>query len=289
MKPIRIVQVSDTHLSPLRAYFQTNWEAFVEIMAEEKPDLIVHSGDICLRGNLDDADIPFGRRQLDRLSAPTAIIPGNHDIGDTPPDLKRGDPVTDAARDRWLAHFGPDWWSREIGDWVLLGLNAQVFDSGLACEAEQWAWLEDALAAANGRPVLIFCHKNLYAADPDELGDDPMVLYPASRRRLLDLFAGHDVRAVACGHNHLYRARQHGGMAMIWAPCTSFVHDKLKQGMEDGIRRCGYLRFTLDGDGLHHEFVEPALFFTYETSNWAHAHGSTVGLPERPLNGMGGD
>ncbi len=289
MSAFRIVQVSDTHLSRLRAYFQTNWEAFVEIMAEEKPDLIVHTGDLCLRGNLDADDMPFGREQLDRLSPPVRIIPGNHDIGDTPPDERRGHPVTADDRARWCALFGPDWWTEEAGGWVLLGLNAQLFDSGLPAEAEQWAWLEDALTGSAGRPVLVFSHKNLFAADPAETGDDPMVLYPATRHRLLDLFAGHNVRAVACGHNHLYRTHRHGSLGMIWAPGTSFVHDKVKPGMEDGIRRCGYLRFTLDGDGLSHTFVEPPLFFTYDISNWAHARGSTVELPERPLHGMGGD
>ncbi|MEX2644121.1 MAG: metallophosphoesterase [Acetobacterales bacterium] len=288
MPPFRLVQVSDTHISRLRAYFHTNWEAFLELMAEEKPDLIVHSGDLCLRGNVDEDDMLFGRAQLDRMPAPVAIIPGNHDIGDTPPDAKRGHPVTQELRDRWVGLFGPDRWSRDAGGWTIIGLNAQIFDSGLPCEAEQWEWLEDALARASGRPVLVFCHKNLFAARPDEPERSAAVLYPDSRHRLLDLFGRHDVRAVASGHNHVYRTLRHGGMELIWAPGTSFVHQLEKKGMEDGIRRSGYLRYTLDADRMTHEFVEPPLLFTHDLTNWSRAHGTTVHLPERPLHGMGG-
>ena len=42
---VRIVQVSDTHISRKRAYFFDNWEVFVDEMRRQPPDLIVHSGD----------------------------------------------------------------------------------------------------------------------------------------------------------------------------------------------------------------------------------------------------
>jgi 3',5'-cyclic AMP phosphodiesterase CpdA len=57
---IRIVQVSDTHVSRKRAYFADNWDVFVDEMRRDPPDLIVHSGDVSFDGAADD-DIAFAR------------------------------------------------------------------------------------------------------------------------------------------------------------------------------------------------------------------------------------
>ncbi len=40
---LRVVQVSDTHVSAKRAYFLDNWDVFVALMKADPPDLIVHS------------------------------------------------------------------------------------------------------------------------------------------------------------------------------------------------------------------------------------------------------
>ena len=47
---IRIVQVSDTHVSRKRAYFVDNWDVFVEEISRARPHLIVHSGDVAFDG-----------------------------------------------------------------------------------------------------------------------------------------------------------------------------------------------------------------------------------------------
>ena len=64
---IRIVQVSDTHVSRKRAYFVDNWDVFVDEMQRQPPDLIVHSGDVSFDGADDEDDIAFARREKDRL------------------------------------------------------------------------------------------------------------------------------------------------------------------------------------------------------------------------------
>jgi alkaline phosphatase D len=47
---VRVVQVSDTHVSRKRAYFLDNWDVFVAEMQRQPPDLIVHSGDVSFDG-----------------------------------------------------------------------------------------------------------------------------------------------------------------------------------------------------------------------------------------------
>jgi predicted MPP superfamily phosphohydrolase len=81
---IRIVQVSDTHVSHKRAYFVDNWNVFVDEMRHDPPYLIVHSGDVSFDGAADEDDIAFARAEKDRLSVPWLAIPGNHDIGRLP-------------------------------------------------------------------------------------------------------------------------------------------------------------------------------------------------------------
>ena len=91
--PVRIVQVSDTHISRKRAYFVDNWDVFVEEMRRQPPDLIVHAGDVSFDGADDEDDIAFARREKDRLCAPWIAIPGNHDVGKSPLAVRLGQPV----------------------------------------------------------------------------------------------------------------------------------------------------------------------------------------------------
>jgi predicted MPP superfamily phosphohydrolase len=77
---VRIVQVSDTHVSRKRAYFVDNWDLFVEEMHHHPPHLIVHSGDVSFDGADDKDDLSFARAEKDRLPAPWVAIRGNHDI-----------------------------------------------------------------------------------------------------------------------------------------------------------------------------------------------------------------
>jgi len=61
MTAFTIVQVSDTHLSRTHAYFQDNWEVFLDEMAALKPDLVLHSGDVSFNGPDAPDDLAFAR------------------------------------------------------------------------------------------------------------------------------------------------------------------------------------------------------------------------------------
>jgi len=287
--PFRIVQVTDTHLSRNRAYFQANWEMFLRLMERERPDLVVHTGDLCLAGNEDVDDIAFGQEQMSRLTVPWRIIPGNHDIGDTPPDAKRGHPLTPDRRARWTDLFGPDWWALDAGAWRIVAINAQLMGSGLAAESEQWDWLDGALGGSDGRPILLFSHKAPYLGDPADPAFTNSALRPAPRARLFGLAAAAGVRLVACGHNHVYQTDRHAGIRYLWTPSTSFVHRLPKPGVKRGARRItGFSRLTLAGRRVRHECVEPPEFVRYDVTTWQRAMGTTSKLPPLPLGSLGG-
>ena len=191
----RIVQVSDTHLSRNRAYFQINWEAFLRLMAAERPDLIVHTGDLCLAANEDPDDMVFGRAQMERLDIPWRIIPGNHDIGETPPDPKRGHPMTEERRDAWCRLFGPDWWETDAGPWRVVAVNAQLMGSGFPAEEEQWQWLEQTFAPPRSAAGAVLQPQIAVLRRPGRPGFTNSSLRIAPRERLLALLAAHGVRS----------------------------------------------------------------------------------------------
>ena len=110
---IRIVQVSDTHVSRKRAYFIDNWDVFVAEVSRTRPHLIVHSGDVAFDGAADEDDLAFARSEMDRLTAPWLAIPGNHDTGESPLVLRLQQPVNSERIERWRRHYGPSRWCRD--------------------------------------------------------------------------------------------------------------------------------------------------------------------------------
>lgn len=283
MPPLRIVQVSDTHLSRSHAYFQDNWNAFLDCMAEEKPDFVFVTGDMCLNGPKVPEDLVFARKEMDRLPVPWRAIPGNHDIGDTPPDTRLKGPITRSRRAAYRDAFGDDFWVQDLEGWRFIGLNAQLMDSGLPGETTQLKMLTDGLDSLEGRHAAILIHKPLYNRSAHERGQSLQALWPKSRKRVLALCEKHKVKLVASGHRHCYRSLRHGATRLVWAPATSFIDTrKSKEGLRL-IRRVGFIRYTLDGARVKHDLVEPPLFVNNDIRNWMAAHGSTTKLPPRPL------
>jgi predicted phosphodiesterase len=286
MTGYRIIHVSDTHLSRTHAYFYDNWRVFVDAMRADPPDLIVHTGDISLNGMHHADDLVFAQQELARLPGRVLILPGNHDIGDNPPDRGSGHTVNEERRQRWIDLFGPDWWCVDLDGWRIIGLDSQLFDSGMPAEREQWACLESVLAGAEGRQTLIFLHKPICYHDMAEQKVANYCLHPNVRHAIAALLERHHVGTMASGHLHTYRVMEHGGLNMVWAPATAFINTA-ERGRPPitSMRRPGYLEFRLTDAGAEHAFVEPPLFIGHDVRNWSMMAGTTISLPPRPLVG----
>lgn len=286
----RLVQISDTHLSRRRPFFQHNWEVLVELLAAEPCDLILCSGDMTVDGSDHEAELDFAAAQFRRLGRAVLCVPGNHDIGNSLPDVRGGETVITAARRAaYLRRFGPDFWMRDLGrSWRLIGLNAMLPGSGLPAEAEQDAMVRDAVAGRGDRRLLVIQHKPLYLRTADEAEPSQSALYPEHRARLRDRLAGAGAAIVASGHIHDYKTAAWGDLEQIWAPSTAFVMDG--PGLVRpilGVRRLGYLRHTLDGDRHTHEFVEPDAFVTIDLGNWMRTPaGFHARYATEPLRGL---
>jgi 3',5'-cyclic AMP phosphodiesterase CpdA len=204
---LRIIQISDPHLGRRRPFFQHNWEVLVDILNAETFDLIVCTGDMSIEGAEFEEELAFAAKQFERLHGPVVFVPGNHDVGNSLPDVRGGETLINAARrEAFLRYFGPDFWMRDIGEnWRLVGLNSMLPGSRLDAEAEQLAMVEEAVASAAGRRLMIFKHKPLYIGTPDETVASQSALYPEHRRRLKDALSPAADALICSGHIHDYK------------------------------------------------------------------------------------
>lgn len=217
---MRIVHITDTHLSPLKRHFTANWEPLVAFVRTQAPDLVVHTGDISVDGADVEADLAHVADLLGALPAPVLCVPGNHDIGDLPGTRQ---PVDARRLARWRRLIGPEHWVHDAGDWRLIGLNSLVFGAGTAEEESQFAFLEEALAGRDGRRVIVFKHKPLFVDHPQEGETGYWGIAPAPRERLIDLFRQNDVALVASGHLHRARIVDGAPFRCVWGPSSGFV------------------------------------------------------------------
>jgi alkaline phosphatase D len=248
---MRVVQISDTHISRNHRYFQANNERIAAQVAALKPDLIIHTGDVSMDGAGDSRDLELARRWVGELSAETLAVPGNHDVGDLP-TIKAAQPVDDTRLAAWRDSFGSDRWSRDLGGWRLIGLDAMLFGTGHAEEQRQYDWLAPVLATE--KSIALFMHKPLCVADPDEPACGYWTVAPEPRRTLLDLLEPAPVRLVATGHLHIHREAQIAGISHLWGPAASFVCGSSQQDL-GGERRLGLIEHVFSDDGVTSRFV----------------------------------
>ncbi|MXQ14291.1 metallophosphoesterase [Microvirga makkahensis] len=217
---MKIIQITDTHLSFLKPQFQANWKPLVEWINSMEPDLVVHTGDLTVDGADFEEDLVHGREMLRDLRYPTLCVPGNHDIGDLPGTRQ---PVDGERLSRWRRIIGPDRWTHDLGEWRLIGLNSMIIGSGSSEADEQLAWLTDTLHTREGRRVLVFKHKPLFVEDPEEGETGYWGMRPEPRRILLELLTENGVELVASGHLHRARIVDGAPFRRVWGPSSGFV------------------------------------------------------------------
>lgn len=272
MSTFTLVQLSDTHLSRSRPFFQFNYEIALEAVAEIAPDAVIVTGDLALNGPDDADDVMFAARQLERLPAAWFAVPGNHDVGLVPFEGGLHQAVDEARLETYRDVFEADRFVTRMGDWTMIGLNSQILGSGLAAEEEQFDWFAGTLAEASG-PVGLFLHYPLFLQTAEDRGDTHSAVRPAARQRLLERIAGHGgVKLVASGHLHQDRRLEAQGIRFQWAPSTAFLTTEQTHG---GEAYTGFLVYRFDGDQVSVERVEPRWMINHDIRNWGRSepHG----------------
>jgi 3',5'-cyclic AMP phosphodiesterase CpdA len=266
MKNHIVVQVSDSHLGPFASEYVANWDIVVDHLGKSKPDLVVHSGDVACNDPQDRAEQDFAFRHAARLPQPWIAIPGNHDIGDGPPDPVFQQHVTPANCGDFRHRYGADCWSRDLGDWTLIGINALLFGTGFADEDTQWRWLVEQVTRAR-RPIAIFMHKPPFLVSFDEETESSLTIPAAVRARLRSLVTDSNVRLIACGHTHEYREYALGALKVVWAPSTAFILlQKIGQPRAGDLKELGFIEHCFSGTLHSHRLVQPAGLTLYDNA-----------------------
>src|SRR5262249_54746295 len=146
-----------------------------------RPDLVVNTGDVALSNPDADDDHAAARELHHAFSAPVRFVPGNHDVGAA--DDRTWWATTSERVARYRGRFGESPRLDQLGDVALIGLNSQVFGSGLPEEDEQWRRLAEFAEAVRGRTVILFQHLSFWT----EFSGSSGRLAPGDRGRILEL------------------------------------------------------------------------------------------------------
>jgi 3',5'-cyclic AMP phosphodiesterase CpdA len=219
----KIVFLSDLHLSPTHGFFWPNFLTARAAADAAGAEAVVVCGDLCINGPDSDDEMTFAARALASFATPVLALPGNHDVGDEPPGQDPEQIIDGPRLARWDAAIGADRFVRDIGAWRLIGVNAQLFGSGLVREWEQDDWLASCLAGAADRRIALVLHKPLFIETADEGPANASSLTPAPRAKLLALLQAHGVAMVISGHLHARRDRVVAGLRHLWLPAIAFL------------------------------------------------------------------
>jgi 3',5'-cyclic AMP phosphodiesterase CpdA len=248
----RIIQISDTHLSPGKTHFNGNWAPLAAWVRAQRPDLVIHTGDLTIDGADKDEDLVYCAAQLRELGVPFRVVPGNHDVGDS---NHRHQPVNTDRLARWERFIGPERWVEDIAGWRLIGLDAMLIGSNHEREAEQLAWAEAAMAAADGRRLACFLHRPLFLSAPDEADTGYWSMKPQPRRDWLDLVRRHDIGLVASGHLHRAHDFTVDGARYVWGPSSAFLCGPAVQPEMPGEKSLGAVLYEFNGGDVRVEIV----------------------------------
>lgn len=242
---MRIVQLSDTHLTALGGITSANFEQIVTFVNQQlRPDLVVNTGDTILLSPDREADRSASKALHDRFDAPVRVVPGNHDVGEPGSTPWMGLSVTSERVARFREAFGGDRFVDELGEWAVVGIDSELLGSGLPEEAEQWEWLAEVGRANGGRPVALFLHKPLWWDGP-AVADHALAVDEADRDRIVSLLAGCPLKVVGSGHLHRYLATwRTDDLLAVWAPSTAFVV-AAKEWRLGGLNQLGVVEYDL--------------------------------------------
>jgi 3',5'-cyclic AMP phosphodiesterase CpdA len=240
----RVIQISDTHLSPSKRHFAANWEPLSRWIRAQEPDYVIHTGDVTVDGADVEQDLAHCAALFRQLGVPLLLVPGNHDVGDPTSVFQ---PVTEARVAAWRRHLGPDWWSLDVEGWRLIGLDSMLIDSGLALEVEQGEWLDAQMQSAGDRSLGWFVHRPLFLEAPEEGDSGYWAIAPNARAPLFSRVRENGVSLVASGHLHQMNARVHQGCQYVFCPSSAYVVTEKLQAEMPGEKRLGAVIYEFDG------------------------------------------
>ena len=260
---IRVLQLSDSHLSGRASRLRPNFDAVAGHARAGPYDAIVHTGDLTLDGMRYEDDFLYSREALATIGKPVLCVPGNHDVGNHPAIARNaaseaGTAISAARLARYRACMGMDYWTHDLAGWRLIGLDSMLCGSGLAGERAQYAWLHEVLDTAGDRRLAVFIHQPVFIDDPAESALTYWCVDPAVRAWFQPLISHPNLRLIASGHLHMRRSARYGSTALEWCSSTAFVAGPSLVPEMGGDRTVGCVEHLLHADAVESRTVAPA-------------------------------
>jgi 3',5'-cyclic AMP phosphodiesterase CpdA len=250
---MRLIQISDTHLSPGKPHFLVNWPPLAAWIAAQRPDLVIHTGDVTVDGAEVEKDLAHAAELMRRLGVPFRAVPGNHDVGDAG---HLDQPVNDQRLARWRAHFGRDRWIEDVEGFRLIGLDALLFGSSHPEEAAQLEWLAGVMAQAPDRRIAWFIHRPLFIDSPEEGDTGYWSVKPQPRAPLIELARQYSPALIASGHLHKAHQMTFEDSRYVWAPASSFLVGPDIEPPMPGTKQLGAVVYELQGAAFTAKIAE---------------------------------
>lgn len=217
---MRIALIADTHLSSRVPECLANWHAARVAARRLGADLTINLGDVTFDGQHRPEELALAAELVAQWPHPMLCVPGNHDVGDASGEA----PFDPRLRAAYCASLGADHWSMQAGDWLLLGMNAQLFGCGSEAEQEQWHWIEERTRQIEKHVnVALFLHRPLARLHASEQQRRGRYVPEAARDRLLHGSLRRHLKVVASGHLHQYLDRMVAGVRHLWLPSTAYL------------------------------------------------------------------
>ncbi len=207
-RPIRLIQLSDTHLFAdpagqlLGITTRRSFEAVLAQVSALAPDILLITGDLVHDESA--AAYRYLHETLSRTGLPCACIPGNHDL----PELMTQQLGCAAVAPVAL---------RRLGGWNLILLDSRIAgEDGGALSPAQLTQLDE-LLSGEGSPTLFAVHHQPTAVGSPWL-DGIGIANGAALLALCDRYP--QIKAILFGHIHQAFAAQSGDCLLLGTPST---------------------------------------------------------------------
>lgn len=234
-----VLHISDTHFGTEQAAVV---EAFLQLHAQQKPDLVIASGDITQRARR--SQFRAARDFFSRLATPSVVIPGNHDIPLFNLALRIFAPYAN-----YTSAFGHDLQPEFIADELLvIGVNTtrryRHIDGEIS--ADQIRYVCERLACAHAAQLkVVVTHQPVLVITPN---DEMNLLH--GYREAIEAWSEAGVDLILGGHIHLpyVRALRSEGIAQpVWAvQAGTAVSWRIRDNVSNSVNIIRYESSTRD-------------------------------------------